>query len=136
MKIDLRDLLGLVPAMNVPASRVGWPDGPTMVEVGDPDRFSASLDAAMRAFRELRPGTQTLVRADVHGYRNEVWIRVLQNGPFSDRNGQVEASLSRSFGSLRAAAERNGGGLHYWGGNNYLDVSLPCPGSDREEFLE
>jgi hypothetical protein len=80
----------------------------------------------MRAFRELRPGTQTLVSAEVNAYRKEVWIRVLQNGPIWDRKGQVEASLTQSLDSLRAIAERNRGSLHYWGGKNYLDVWLPA----------
>jgi hypothetical protein len=137
MRIDVRDLLHSVPGIRAPGTRVGLPDGPTVVEVAHPDRFAASLDAAMRAFRELRPGTQTLVSADVNSYRKEVWIRVLQNGRSDrDRNGGVEESLAPSLDSLRAVAERSRGGVHYWGGNNYLDVSLPYPNPDREDFLE
>jgi hypothetical protein len=137
MKIDVRDLLYAVPAIRAPSTRVGLPDGPTLVEVTSPDRFAASLDAAMRAFRELRPGTQTLVSADVNAYPKEVWVRVLENGRSDmDRNGQVEKSLARSLASLRAVAERNRGGAHYRAGNNYLDVWLPYPNPDREDFLD
>jgi hypothetical protein len=135
MRIDARDLLYSVPTIRAPGTRVGLPDGPTLVEIAHPDRFVASLDAAMRAFRELRPGTQTLV--SVNAYRKEVWIRILQNGrSYMDRNGQVEVPLAPSLDSLRAVAKRNRGEVHYWGGNNYLDVSLPYLNPDREDVLE
>jgi hypothetical protein len=32
--------------------------------------------------------------------------------------------------------QKDGGDVHYWGGNNYLDVSLPCSHLGREDFLE
>jgi hypothetical protein len=135
MKIDIRDLLCLVPTVMDRGTRFGLPDGPTKVRVADAKVFAAALESMIRAFRQLRPGTQTLVSADVNACRKEVGIRVVQNGP-SDRggNGQAEASLGASLDVLRAAAERNGGQLHYWGGNNYFDVSLPYPNPDREDF--
>ncbi|HJZ59204.1 MAG TPA: hypothetical protein VKE74_29940 [Gemmataceae bacterium] len=84
-----------------------------------------TLDAAMRAFRELHPATQTLVSADANSYRKEVWVRILHNGrPDMDRNGQIEVSLARSLDSPRAVAERNRGGVHHRGGNDYMDVWL------------
>jgi SAM-dependent methyltransferase len=116
---------------------VGLPDGPTAVEIASPDSFAVSLDSAMQAFRELRPGTQTLVSAEVNATRKELWVRVLQNGSSDrDRNGQVELSLVPSFDALRVVAELNGAGLHYWGGNNYFDVTLPYPHPERDDFLD
>jgi len=136
MKVDVQDLLGSVGAIKTLSARVGLPDGPTFVEVGDLNRFTTTLDAAMCAFQELRPGTETLVSAEVNACRKEVWIRFLQNGRREDRNGQVEESLAACFNSFRAAVKGNRGDLHYWGGNNYFDVSFPYPKVDREEFLE
>src|SRR5262245_23825991 len=120
MRIEIGDLLTSVPAIGAPGTRVGLPDGPTCVEVAQPDRFAASLDTAIRAFKHLRPGTRTLVSADVNTCRKAVVVRVLQNGPPDrERGGQIEASLARSLDSLRAVVERDGGSLDYWGGNNY-----------------
>jgi SAM-dependent methyltransferase len=137
MKIDIRDLICSIPTITDRATRLGLPDGPTKVKVAQPEQFAAALEAVMRAFRELRPGTQTLVSAAVNACRKEVGIRVVQNGT-SDRgrNGQVEESLVAGLDALRAVAERNGGGLHYWGGDNYLDVALPYPNPDRDDFPE
>jgi hypothetical protein len=137
MRIDVRDLLDSVPVIRAPGTRVGLPDGPAVVEVARPDQFAASLDALMCAFGALRPGTQTLVSAEVNSYQKKVCIRVLQNGPSDrDRNGQVEPSLVSGLDSLRAVVLKDGGVVHYWGGNNYLDVSLPYPHPGREDFLE
>lgn len=137
MRIDVRDLLDSVPAIRAPGTRVGLPDGPTLVKVAHPEQFAASLDTLMRAFGAVRPGKQTLVSAEVNSYRKEVWTRILQNGPSDrDRNGQVEASLVSSLDSLRTIMQKDGGVVHYWSGNNYLDVSLPYPHPEREDFLE
>jgi hypothetical protein len=136
MKANLHDLLNSVAAIKSLAAKVGLPDRVVPVKVADPSRFAANRDTAMRVFQTLRPGTLTLVSADENTYRKEIWIRVLQNGPSSDRNGQIELPLVQSFDSLRTLANRDGGDLHYWGGNNYFDVSLPYPGSNRSEFLE
>jgi SAM-dependent methyltransferase len=137
MRMDIRRLLEATPAVRAEGTRVGLPDGDTPVDIAQPADFAARLDALMRDFRELRLGTQTLVSADVNDYRREVWIRLLQNGPHRrERNGQVETSLGPSLAALRAVVVRDGGEVHYWGGNNYLDVSLPYPTCDRECLLD
>jgi hypothetical protein len=137
MRIDVRDLLASVPAVRAPGTRVGLPDGSTLIEVARPEQFAATLDALMRAFGALRPGTQTLVSAEVNSYQKTVGMRILQNGPSDrERNGQVEPSLVSGLDSLRAVVQKDGGVAHYWGGNNYLDVSLPYPHPEREDFLE
>jgi hypothetical protein len=137
MQIEIRDLLASVPVIGTQEMRVGLPDGPTWVEVDQPDRFAASLDAAIRAFQHLRPGTRTLVSANVNTYRKAVVIRVLQNGRSDrDRGGRVEASLARSFERLQSVVQQDGGSLDYWGGNNYLDVLIPYPNPDRDDFPE
>ena len=137
MRIEIRDLLASVPAIGTQGMPVGLPDGPTWVEVALPDRFAASLDAAIRAFQLLRPGTRTLVSAEVNTYRKAVVVRVLQNGRSDrDRGGRVKAPLARSFDQLRSVVQRDGGSLDYWGGNNYLDVLIPYPNPDRDDFPE
>jgi hypothetical protein len=65
-----------------------------------------------------------------------VWVRFVQRGPCQDRNSQVEPTLEPSFRPLRAAVGKSRGELHYWGGNNYFDVSLPFRGPMREDFPE
>ena len=126
-----------VPATNDPATQVGLPDGPTFVEIKDPTGLAAAIDAAIFAFRELRPGTQTLICAEVNTYRKEVWIRVLQNGRTDlSRNGQIEESLAPSLTSLRSIAKKNRVGVHYWGGNNYFDLSIQYPKPDRNDLLD
>jgi hypothetical protein len=134
LKIDIKDLLNSVPLVQTAGVRIGWPDDPTPVDVSNPQRFSASLDAALRAFRDLRRGTECLVDADVNSYHKSVWIRFVQSGSSVNRNGQVEAELEPTFRSLGAMLKEDGGDLHYWGGNNYFDLSFPFRGPMREAF--
>lgn len=136
MKIDIDNLLGPVRMLRSPGTRIGWPDDPAPVRVAAPRGFAAKLDAALSAFRDSRRGGSYLVSAEVNTYHREVWIRFVQPGPCVDRGGLVEPALEPAFQSLRAATAQNGGGLHYWGGNNYFDVSLPFRGPMREEFPE
>jgi SAM-dependent methyltransferase len=136
LKIDIKDLLGSVRAIRTSGARIGFPDDPTPVEIADPSRLSASLDDALRSFRDLRGGADYLVSAEVNTYHRAVWIRFVQRGPSQDRNGEVEPVLERSFRVLRAAVGKSRGELHYWGGNNYFDVSLPFRGPVRESFPE
>jgi SAM-dependent methyltransferase len=105
--------------------------------VAQPGRLAAAYEAAICSFRELRPGTETLVNAEVNTHHKEIWIRVVQNGRSDwDRIGQVEESLQPSLKSLRSITEQSGGALHYWGGNNYFDVSLLYPEADRDDLLD
>ncbi len=135
MKIDIKDFLGSVPTIRSPGVRIAFPDDPTPVDVNDPQRFSACLDNALRAFHDLRTGDY-LVSAEVNAYHREVWVRFVQHGPCQDRNGQIEAALEPAFQVLRTVVAQSGGDLHYWGGNNYFDVSLPFRGPMREAFPE
>src|SRR5205085_1806441 len=123
-------------ALRSPRARIGFPDDPTPVDIADPQRVSTCLDNALCAFRDLRGGADYLVNAEVNTYHRAVWIRFVQVGPCQDRNGQVEPALEPSFQALRAAVGKSRGELHYWGGNNYLDVSIPFRGPMREEFPE
>lgn len=134
MKIDIKNLLGSIKALNTPGLRMGFPDDPTLVEIADPSRLSASLDDALRAFRDLRGGLDYLVNAEVNAYRRVVSVRFVQRGDTWDRNGQVEPTLEPSFRILRDAIENCDGELHYWGGNNYFDLSLPFHGPIRDPF--
>ncbi len=134
MQIDVKSLIGSLPALQAPGTRIGWPDDPTPVNVFSPQRFAAALDAALAAFRDLRPGPAYLVDVGVNSYHRSVGMRFVLPGPCVDRNGQVELPLKPAFPSLRDAARRNGGDLHYWGGNNYFDVSLPFCGPIRQAF--
>lgn len=136
MNIDIKDLLGSVPALQEPGVRIGWPDDPTPVDIADPRRFATCLDIALRAFRDLRGGSHCLVNVEVNSYHRCVGIRVVQGCGSESRNGQVERAIKPAFRSLRAVAAKNGGDLHYWGGENYFDVSLPFRGPVREEFPE
>lgn len=136
MKIDIKDLLGPVQALRSPGARIGFPDDPTPVDIADPQRVSTCLDNALCAFRDLRGGADYLVNAEVNTYHRAVWIRFVQGGPCQDHNGQVEPALEPSFQALRAAVGKSRGELHYWGGNNYFDVSIPFRGPMREEFPE
>ncbi len=96
----------------------------------------ACLDNALRAFRDLRSGADYLVSAEVNACHRAVWVRFVQRGPCQDRNGQVEPALEQAFEALRAALVKSAGALHYWGGNNYFDLSLPFRGSVRDAFRE
>jgi hypothetical protein len=136
LKIAIQDRLNSVEALQSPGTRIGWPDDTTPVRVSDPRRFAACLDAALSAFRDLRRGTHYLVNAEVNSYHSKVVIRFVLPGPCVHRNGQVEPALEPAFQSLRAVAVRNRGDLHYWGGNNYFNVSLPFRGPMREAFPE
>jgi len=135
-KIDIKDLLGSVPALQSPGVRIGWPDDATPVSVSDRQRFSRTLDAAINAFRDLRRGTGCIVNADVNSYHSSVDVRFVQCGPSVERNGKVEPAFELALQSLRKVVSQNGGQVHYWGGNNYLDVSLPFEGTMREGFPE
>lgn len=136
MNLDIKDLLGSVQAVRSPEVRIGLPEDPTPVDIPDPQRFAACLDDALRAFRGLRSGADYVVSAEVNAYHRAVWIRFVLRGPCHDRNGQAELALEPSFRALRAEVAKSGGDLHYWGGDNYLDVSLPFRGPVREEFPE
>jgi hypothetical protein len=136
LKIDIKDLLGSVQAIRSAGVRIGLPDDPTPVDINDPQRFSACLDNALRAFRDLRGGADYLVSAEVNTHHQAVWVRFVQRGPCRDHNGQVEPVLEPAFQALRAEVARSHGDLHYWGGNNYFDVSLPFRGPVREAFPE
>jgi hypothetical protein len=136
LKIDIKDLLSSIQVLQSPGVRIGLPDDPTPVNVADPQRFSKNLNAALQSFRDLRGGTPYLVSAEVNPYHKSVWIRFVQRGSCEERNGQVETALEPAFRSLRAVVAENGGDLHYWGGNNYFDVSLPFRGPMREAFPE
>lgn len=136
MRIDVKDLLSSVQAIQLKGTRIGWPDDPTPVSITDPQRFASHLDAALTAFHDLRGGTPYVVNAEVNSYHRSVWTRFVQRGPCLDRNGQIEPILEPAFESLRSTAMKDGGDLHYWGGNNYFDVSLPFRGPVREEFPE
>lgn len=136
LKIDVRELLDSVPAIRSPGTRIGLPDDPTPVDVVDLQRLSTCLDTALRAFHDLRGGTDYLVSAEVNAYHRATWVRFVQHGPCQDRNGQVEPALKPSFRALRRAVARSGGELHYWGGNNFFDVSFPFRGPVREESLQ
>jgi Methyltransferase domain len=133
--IDIKDLLASVQAIRSPDSRIGLPDDPTPVEIVDPQQLAKCIDDALFAFRDLR-GSNYLVSAEVNSYHRAVWIRFVQRAPGVDRNGQVEPELEPAFQALRATAMASHGELHYWGGNNYFDVSFPFLGSIREEFPE
>jgi hypothetical protein len=136
VKIDVKDLLGAVQTLRSPGTRIGLPDDPTSVDIPDPRRLSGCLDDALRAFRGLRGGGGYLVSAAVNEYHRAVWVRFVQRGPCQDRGGQVESALASAFRALRALVRKSRGDLHYWGGNNYFDVSLPFRGPMREAFPE
>lgn len=136
MNIDIKDLLASVQALQSSGVRIGLPDDPTPVDIADPRRLSTCLDEALRTFRSLRSGTDYLVSAEVNTFHRTVCVRFVQRGPSHDRNGKVEPALVPPFRALRAAVAKGGGNLHYWGGNNYFDVSLPFRGPMREEFPE
>jgi Methyltransferase domain len=136
VKIDVNDLLGSVPALRSPGTRIGLPDEPTLVRIADPQQLSTCLDNALRAFRELCGGADYLVSADVNSHHRAMWVRFVQRGPCHDRSGQIEPALEPTFQALRVALGTSGGDLHYWGGNNYFDVSIPFRGVMREEFPE
>src|SRR5271166_6806607 len=135
MRIDIRAFLDSIPAFKALRARVGLPDDPTFVEMANPLAFAACLDKAMRAFEQLRPGTQTLVDADVNGNTKSVRIRIVQNG-FDRCRGPVETSLAERFDSLRSIAEADGGELSYYGGSTYLVLSLPYSGAGRQAYIE
>ena len=136
MKIDVKELLGSVQAIRFPRARIGVPDDPTPVEIADPQQFSACLDGALHAFRDLRSGTDYLVSAEVNTFHRAVWVRFVQRGPCQDRNGLIEPELEPAFQALRAVIAKSGGDLDYWGGNNYFDISLPFRSPIREDFPE
>ncbi len=85
MKIEVEELLDSVPALGIPGTRIGLPDDATPVAIADPGQFAAGLDAALQAFRELRPSAPYLVNAEINSYHKEVWIRFVQPGPNTDR---------------------------------------------------
>jgi hypothetical protein len=134
LEIDIKELLGSVPALRALDTRIGWPEDPTVVRVADPQRFAASFDAALRAFHEFRRGASTLLDVDINSYHKSVWVRFVQHCARRESNGEMEAALRPAFRALRAVAVKNGGNLHYWGGNKYFDVLLPYRGPIREEF--
>ncbi len=136
LKIDIGDLLDLIPALRSPAARIALPDDPAAVDIADPQQFAACLDNALRAFRDVRGGADYLVNAAVNAHRREVWVRFVQRGSCQDRDGRVDPALEASFRPLRAALATSGGDLHYWGGDNYVDISLPFDGPVREHFPE
>lgn len=136
MNIDLRDFLGSVSAIQGPGIQIGWPDEPTPLGIADPNRLAKTLDSALLAFRDLRGGADYLVSAEVNAHHQSIWVRFVQRGGCDDRKGQVEPALESAFQSLHSVALQNGGALHYWGGNNYFDLSLPFSIDGREEFPE
>ncbi len=132
LEIDVRDLLDSLRNIQLPGTRIGWPDDPTSVAISDPSRFVGDLDAALDAFRELRPDSHYLLDADLNSYHSALCIRFVRPGRSLDRNGKMEPGLEQSFQSLQATMAREGGNLNYWGGNNYFDLSLPFRGPIRE----
>lgn len=136
MKIDIKDLLSSLEAIRSTGARIGVPDDPTPVDITDAQRLATCLDNALYAFRDLRDKADYLVSAEVNTYHRAVWIRFVQRGPGQDRNGQVEEALEPSFQALRAVVGKSRGELHYWGGNNYFDLSIPFRGPVREAFPE
>lgn len=134
MKIDLEDLLAAVPTLRSPGTRIGLPDDPTPVTIPDPARFAAVLDDALRAFRDLRGGAAYLVSAELNSHHRTVGVRFVLSTGGEVASGQVEPSLEPSFRALQAVAAECGGSFGYWGGNNFLDVSLPFRGPIREDF--
>jgi SAM-dependent methyltransferase len=134
LNIDIRDLLNSIPFLQVWKIPIGFPDDPTPVTISDPKQFSKCLDSALFAFSCLRPENPMIVEARVNGYHNEVWIRFVGTGSRQDAEGKREAALDLPFRTLQKRMVREGGKLHYWGGNNYFDISLPFRGPMREEF--
>jgi SAM-dependent methyltransferase len=133
-EVFVNDLLGGVEAIQRPGTRIGCPDEPTSVSIRDPQRFARALNEALVAFDQLRSDSPYLVDAHVNTYHSTVGIRFVKPGPDIERSGQIEPSLEVSFRSLRSVVKQNGGDLHYWGGTNFLDVSLPFHGPMREAF--
>jgi hypothetical protein len=134
LKIEVEDLLSSVQALRSAGTRIGWPDDPTPVSISDAHQFATVLDSALTIFQVLRGGNPYLVNAEVNSCRREVWIRFVQPGPGTNCNGKVEKALESAFRSLRSVLTKNRGNFHYWGGNNYFDVSLPFRGPMREDF--
>lgn len=135
MKIDIKDILGAIPTIQPPHGRIGLPDDPTVVDITDPARFCKCLDDALRAFKNLRGGL-CLVSAEVNTYHRTMQVRFVQPGKSTERDGKPEPALRTPFKALSTEAKANGGELHYWGGNNYFNVSLPFRGPMREDFPE
>ena len=133
LKIDIKDLLATVHAIQTSGVRIGYPDEQTPVEIADPQGLSAALDDALCAFRDLRGGTDYLVDADANTYNRAVWVRFVQRGP-SLHHGKVESALVSSFQALRDEISKSCGKLDYWGGNNYFNLSIPFEGVMRESF--
>jgi SAM-dependent methyltransferase len=136
VKIDIQELLGSVRALQSPNTRIGYPDDPTPVELADPKRLSAALDDALKAFLTLRSGGHLTVCSEINTYHRTVSTRFVQDGPSHDRKGQVEPTLTSPLRALRVVVAKSRGELHYWGGNNYFDLSLPYRGPMRETFPE
>jgi hypothetical protein len=135
LKVDIKDLLSSLEAIRSPGARIGFPDDPTLVDIADPQRLSTCLDNALCAFRELRGGADYLVSAEVNTFHRAVWVRFVQRGP-CEHHGKVEATLEPSLQALRATVGKSRGEFHYWGGNNYFDLSFPFQGPMREQFPE
>jgi hypothetical protein len=129
MKIDVRDLLSPLRAIEEPPTRVGFLDHPALVEIDNPDEFIAALVAAVRDLHTLYPDNAAVVFADVPAERNSLWIWICQ------RQGLDLEELDKvqipppgpGVAPLQAVAERNGGGLRYDGWRQYLILWLPFP---------
>ena len=135
-RTDIRDLLQRVTTLNAAGTRLGWPDEPTMVAVASCEEFVAALDAALQAFSIVRPKGDFLVDADVNCIHGELWVRFVKDVEPGHGNGKIETPLVNSFATLGDVMASLGGKMHYWGGNNYFDLSFPYDGPMREAFPE
>src|SRR5215204_1288763 len=96
VSLDIRDLLSSVPTLQSADVRIGWPDDPTLVEVTNPEVFSAALDAALCAFDTVRPGAY-LVDAEVNSCHGETWVRFVKGIDSKHGDGKIESPLRSSF---------------------------------------
>jgi hypothetical protein len=134
LKIDIRELLGSLQAIQTSGARIGYPDDPTLVNIRNPHQLSACLDEALHAFSSLRGGSDYIVSAEVNKYHRELRVRFVQRGSSQNRDGQVEPFLDSSFSALRTILKQSRGELGYWGGNSFFDISIPFRGPLRESF--
>ena len=134
LTVDIKEVLESMQALRTSGVRLGLPDDPAPVKILEPEEFYYCLNEALYAFRDLRKGTDFIVSVEINSYPRSVWVRFLQSGTCEFGNGKIEPGLKWSFRNLRTALEKCGGGLHYWGGNNYFDLSLPFFGNLRENF--
>jgi hypothetical protein len=142
MQIDVKHFLDVLPAIHTPGVRIGYPDDPTLIDIKEHQLFAACLNDALVAFRDIKKCDDYVVDAEVNSYIRAVWIRFIQldssrvSDAFHVVNGRWEPEVAAAFDALSAAMVRNNGTLHYWGGNNYFDLSIPYSGPMRENIPE